>query len=223
LILQFRISTRPCRPLPGQRRPVRIDGTQKHKVDALPHRHQAGKVRVQFGPQAEPTRFGKDRVPRIAVDERCTFDADIQRLLQGAVEDRVTCAIVEVRDKDGQGLQLLGHGVDFARDVQVDGKDQRHRQHADDGKIHAAPPERDDHGVGSIGLNLDAVLGDIEDPGQDDRDRQPDNGEDDDGLQSPFRGFESIEQDARDLDDDPGDANVEASRAEHLASSEFFD
>jgi hypothetical protein len=56
------------------------------------------------------------------------------------------------------------------------------------------------------------VLGDIEDPGQDDRDRQPENGEDDDGLQSPFRGFESIEQDARDLDDDPGDANVEASR-----------
>ena len=62
------------------------------------------------------------------------------------------------------------------------------------------------------------MLGDVEYPRQDDRDRQPDDGEDDDRLQCPLRGLEGIKKNALDLDDNPCDADIETRSAEHLSS-----
>jgi hypothetical protein len=116
-------------------------------------------------------------------------------------------------------LSSVGHTAKI-HEVQIDRKNQRDRQHTDHDEVHLAP-ERRDRLVRMVALVLDAVLGEVADPGEGTDHRKADNGRDDDGAQKPLGHTESRRKDARYLDEDPAGADVEPECAKHLTAAQL--
>ena len=68
---------------------------------------------------------------------------------------------------------------------------------------------------------MDSTFVDVEEPGHDQHERKAREGDDDDPAKDPLRRIERGQHDAGDLDQNPGDPNVQASRTKHLSAAQF--